>query len=243
MIVCSDMLIHQGDFTLGPLSLELTEGHYHVIMGPSGSGKTTFIEGLLGLRALAGGKISIYGQDVTNLDPAARQIGYVPQDAVMFPNMTVQQQLCYGLGTRRFDASAYMAYFEQRGHLSDAWREKFTSNSKQFKQRWLFHRSIDIARQLGLRHLLHRSPQGLSGGERQRVALGRALAIQPRVLLLDEPLAALDDTNRQGMVQLLTELRDHSPMTIVHVTHATSEAHQLADQVIHFAAGRADVPQ
>ena len=242
MIACNDIVIHQGAFTLGPLSLQLEAQKYHVLMGPSGSGKTTFIEGLLGLRSLAGGRIML-DEDITKADPARRQIGYVPQDAVMFPNMTVQEQLAYGLRLRRFAPHMYVDYLRGRGSSGAAGDQYLGRKPHIFrrwalKKHWLHHRTIDLARQLGLVHLLNRYPQGLSGGERQRVALGRALAIQPRILLLDEPLAALDEANRQGMIRLLGELRHQHQMIILHVTHANSEAQALADNIIRLKQGQ-----
>jgi len=238
MIVCDQLIVRQGDFQLGPISLELNDYDYYVIMGPSGSGKTTLIETLLGLRPADSGAVLIDHRDVTRSDPAARQVGYVPQDGVLFPNMTVAENLAYGLQLRTFKTEQYRGQLEQRGRLSKQLATRMQGRSDYFKKRWIHFRVVELARQLGLAHLLHRMPQGLSGGERQRVALGRALAIRPRVLLLDEPLAALDEDNRQGMVELLRSVRERHQMVMVHITHSQSEAKALGDQIIRLKQGQ-----
>jgi ABC-type sugar transport system ATPase subunit len=142
------------------------------------------------------------GRDVTALRPADRQVGYVPQDRALFSTMTVADHLAFGPTIRKWPGVEVEA------------------------------RVQELAEWLGLRHLLHRRPQGLSGGESQRVALGRALAARPGVLLMDEPLSALDDQSREEMYDVLRSVRQRTGVTALHVTHHLEEAERLADQVL-----------
>ncbi|NOZ39568.1 MAG: ABC transporter ATP-binding protein [Planctomycetes bacterium] len=170
-------------------------------MGKTGSGKTTILEAIAGLRRVTQGSIRIDDRDVTDFPPAHRGIGYVPQDGALFNHMSVFENLAFGLHVRRVAR-------EQRKE-----------------------RVLDLATLLEIRHLLARSPVHLSGGEKQRVALGRALAFSPTTLLLDEPLAALDDETREHMIGLIEGIRREMPVTVLHVTHSLAEAKQLADQI------------
>lgn len=208
MIRLSQITIRQGSFTLEGVSLELARGQYGVLMGSTGSGKTTILEAICGLRSLAAGRVELMGRDCTRLRPAARGVGYVPQDAGLFSRLTVREHLAFALTVRRWPREA------------------------------IHDRVEELAARLRIAHLLHRRPQGLSGGEAQRVALGRALAMYPGVLLLDEPLSALDDQTRQEMYGLLGELRASAEVTVLHVTHNRSEADALADRVFELQGGR-----
>jgi ABC-type sugar transport system ATPase subunit len=144
---------------------------------------------------------------VTRLKPADRGVGYVPQDLALFPSMTVREHLAFALEVRRRPR----ADVDKRvGELSDF---------------------------LGIAHLLNRRPPGLSGGESQRVALGRALAFRPPVLLLDEPLSALDDETRNEMYNLLRSVQRLTGVTALHVTHSVAEAKALADRVLLLDGG------
>lgn len=199
MIELSTVSIRQGVFTLENVSLRVPGGCYGVLMGKTGSGKTTLLEAICGLRPIAAGTIALMERNVTLLKPAERGVGYVPQDGSLFPRLTVWQHLAFALGIRRWPREAIDA------------------------------RVDELARLLDIVPLLDRRPQGLSGGEIQRVALGRALAIRPGVLLFDEPLSALDDDTRQGMYDLLLSIRRQTGVTVLHVTHNRSEAELLAD--------------
>jgi ABC-type sugar transport system ATPase subunit len=207
MIEIRDLAVCQGKFALAGVSLAVPAGHYAVLMGKSGCGKTTILEAVAGLRNPAAGSISLAGRDVTQLRPAARHVGYVPQDGALFGTMTVRANLAFALEVRG-DAAADV--------------EK---------------RVAELAGWLELGHLLDRRPYFLSGGEKQRVALGRALASRPPVLLLDEPLNALDDDTRDHLVTWLRRLRDSREVTVLHVTHSRSEAEQLADLVFRLEGG------
>jgi ABC-type sugar transport system ATPase subunit len=177
-------------------------------MGRTGCGKTTLLEILCGLRRPQAGRVFIGGRDVTDLPPGERGIGYVPQDGALFPTLTVAQNIGFALRLRHRPASEIQ------------------------------QRVGELATHLGVAHLLDRLPQNLSGGERQRVALGRALAARPGVLLLDEPLSALDEELRDDLAMLLKNLQRELGVTALHITHSRSEAARLADVIFRMADGR-----
>jgi molybdate/tungstate transport system ATP-binding protein len=207
MIALSAVTIRQGSFCLHDVSLEVPTGQYAVLMGKTGSGKTTILEAMCGLRPLAAGRIRLMDRDVTGLKPGARGVGYVPQDAGLFSRLTVREHLAFALVIRRWSQAA------------------------------IRQRVAELAQLIGIGHLLERRPHGLSGGEAQRVALGRAMAMRPGVLLLDEPLSALDEDTRQEMYDLLRQVRRQSAVTVLHVTHNRSEASQLADRLFQLSDG------
>jgi len=207
MISLSELTICQGGFSLRGVSLEIPTGQYGVLMGKTGTGKTTLLEAICGLRPLTAGRIRLMGRDVTNLRPAARGLGYVPQDGSLFSRLTVREHLAFALVIRRWSRAA------------------------------IDRRVEELAQLLGIEHLLDRRPSGLSGGEIQRVALGRALAMRPGVLLLDEPLSALDEDTRQEMYDLLRSVRRQTGATVLHVTHNRSEADRLSDRVFELRDG------
>lgn len=208
MIAVRRLSVAAGSFALQDVSLEVPAGAYGVLMGATGSGKTTLLESILGLRPISAGRIELCGVDVTACDPAARGIGYVPQDGALFNPMTVREHLAFSLVIRRTPASDI----------------RRTVN--------------ELAELLGLTALLERRPRGLSGGERQRVALGRALAFRPRVLCLDEPLSALDSETRRQMIALLRRVQQQTGVTTLHVTHNLDEAEQLGDRRLRIVGGR-----
>lgn len=207
MIDVRDLAVRQGKFALAGVSLAVPAGRYAVLMGRSGCGKTTVLEAVAGLRMPAAGTITLAGRDVTRLRPRARRVGYVPQDGVLFGTMTVRENLGFAPDVRD-DPPAEI--------------EK---------------RVAELAGWLEIPHLLDRKPRFLSGGEKQRVALGRALAPRPPVLLLDEPLGSLDDDTRDHLVGLLVRLRDTREVTVLHVTHSRAEAEHLADLIFRLEDG------
>jgi molybdate/tungstate transport system ATP-binding protein len=202
LIEVQNLALRQGRFSLTGVSFTVATGRYGVLMGRTGSGKTTVLEAIAGLRPLAGGRVLLGGADVTRLPPAARGVGYVPQDAALFGSMTVRENLAFALVIRKESPAAVARRVEE------------------------------LAGWLGLGHLLDRRPARLSGGEAQRVALGRALAFRPHFLLLDEPLSALDEETRDDMVALLDGLRRRGEVTALHVTHSRREAEQLGDVIL-----------
>ena len=188
--------------------MSVPSGQYGVLMGATGCGKTSLLEAVAGLRPVRAGSIRLNGVDVTREPPAARQVGYVPQDGALFRTMTVRDQLGFALRVRGAAEAAVAA------------------------------RVAELAGWLGIPHLLSRKPPGLSGGEAQRVALGRALSFRPKVLLLDEPFSALDDDTRDGLLGVLIALRDARELTVLHITHHRREAHALADRIWRLEGGR-----
>ena len=180
-------------------------------MGRTGSGKTTLLEAICGLRKVTHGRIYCLDHDVTELKPAARGIGYVPQDRALFQTMSVEEHLAFAMVLRKMDRQV------------------------------IERRVAELSRLLGIEHLLERKPHGLSGGEAQRVALGRALAASPSILCLDEPLSALDDETRGEMYELLAKVQQTTGVTTLHVTHNLREAEQLADFVLLLRNGKVEV--
>jgi molybdate transport system ATP-binding protein len=182
------------------------------LFGPSGSGKTACINAISGLLKPDTGRIEINGQPVfdstsgLNLPARRRRIGYVFQDARLFPHLSVNRNLDFGARRSPEPPSA-----AERGH---------------------------IVEMLGIGHLLERRPAGLSGGERQRVALGRALLMKPSLLLLDEPLAALDQARKAEVLPHLERLRDEARIPIVLVSHALDDVARLADDIVVVNRGR-----
>ncbi len=207
MICLENLTLHAGSFFLAGLSLQVPTGGYAALMGKTGSGKTTVLEAICGLRRISAGRILLMGRDVTRLKPAERGLGYVPQDRALFRTMTVREHLSFALTIRKWEQDA------------------------------IGRRVSELAEWLGLDRLLDRSPVGLSGGEAQRLALGRALAFHPPVLLLDEPLTALDSDTKSEMMALLQTVRAHTGATILHVTHDLHEARKLADRIFRLEDG------
>jgi ABC-type sugar transport system ATPase subunit len=196
-----------GAFRLENVSVTVPAGRYAVLMGRTGCGKTTLLEIICGLRRAHAGRVLIGGSDVTGEPPGARGTGYVPQDGALFPTFTVREQLGFALRLRR-DAAGAIATRVDR-----------------------------LAEELGITALLDRLPQHLSGGERQRVALGRALAANPKVLLLDEPLSALDEELRDDLATLLKRVQREHGITALHITHSRAEATAVADVIFRLHEG------
>ncbi len=174
------------------------------LSGPSGSGKTTLLRVIAGLERHARGRVTFAGQDWTGLPPAARGIGYVFQDARLFPHLNVAQNLEYGARRRGTPRAQVGAVIEA----------------------------------LDLRPLLHRAPATLSGGEARRVALGRALASGPRILLMDEPLTGLDRARKADLMPYIARAVAGFDVPAVYVTHSAGEISYLADRTLSIEAGR-----
>lgn len=199
MIRLINVSFQVGTFALRSINLEIVRGEYFIILGPTGAGKTKLLEIIAGLQSPASGEVWIGGENVTVLPPERRHIGFMYQDYLLFPHLTVRRNLAFGLrGKRRAEVRACLA---------------------------------KLSRLLKIEHLLDRRVVGLSGGEQQRVALARALAPQPQVLLLDEPLSALDPQNRRTVRCELRTLHRQLGMTTLHVTHDFEEALVLPDRL------------
>ncbi len=203
MIELDGVSINLPGFRLESLSLSVNEGDFFMVVGPSGAGKTILLESIAGIRPLSSGRIRVKGRDVTALPPEKRQVALVYQDYALFPHLTVEQNLHWGL--------------------------RFSPDPDTNQVRKL----VDLLR---LSPLLKRSPETLSGGEQQRVALARALAVKPSLLLLDEPLSALDPSFREELQDYLTLINGEG-MTLVMVTHDFGEVMALGHRVAVLSEG------
>lgn len=201
MIELDNLHIRAGEFSIKDVNVTIPRGCYAVLMGRTGSGKTTILEAICGLRDVVSGQIRAGARDITRLQPGERGIGFVPQDLALFPTLSVRRHLSFALEVRRQSASL------------------------------IAERVEELAGLLGLDHVLDRDIGRLSGGEGQRVALGRALAFRPGVLLLDEPLSALDEATREEMHALLRDVQRQTGVTTLHVTHSSAEARSLAQKL------------
>ena len=197
-----------GSFSLSDLSLRLNPGEYFVLLGPSGVGKTILIEITAGLIHPDAGRILWAGQDITGTPPDTRGFAVVYQDYALFPHLTVAENIAYGLRVRGVKPP-------EAGRRVHA-----------------------LAEMLNIAALLSRHTDTLSGGEQQRVALARALATRPRMLLLDEPLSALDAGIRSRLRRELKQIHRQTATTFLHVTHDADDALHLADRVGVMLAGR-----
>ena len=201
MIELKSLCIDLGAFHLRDLTLNIRDGEYFIVLGPTGSGKTVLLETIAGLHSVKSGVILLNGREVTKTEPEKRGIGIVYQDYVLFPHLSVIKNIAFGL--------------RQRGR---------SRKEAEAEAGW----TIEL---LGLSSLLNRKIGTLSGGEKQKVALARALAIKPKVLLLDEPLSALDPETREKVQQELREIRNKLNQTIIHVTHDFEEAVSLGERI------------
>jgi len=190
------------------LDLDIAEGEFFSMLGPSGSGKTTVLRLIAGFEQPTSGTIELRGTDVTNRAPFDRDVNTVFQDYALFPHMTVLENVAYGLRVRGVPRA------ERRDLAADALAA------------------------VALSGFGDRKPSQLSGGQRQRVALARATVVQPKVLLLDEPLGALDLKLREQMQVELKELQRSLGITFIFVTHDQEEALTLSDRIAVFNAGR-----
>jgi len=201
MIQLENISIDLGEFHLRHINLQIPQGKYMALLGPTGAGKTVLVECVVGIYRPASGRILVGGRNVIDLYPEERNIGYVPQDYALFPNMTVAENIGYGLRARK-------------------------ASKPQIRQK-----VQEMMEALGIAHLHYRLPLNLSGGERQRVALGRALITKPQVLLLDEPLSALDEDLRSELAAELRRIQRAVGGTFLHVCHSFEEAADVADRI------------
>lgn len=201
MLSCKEVEYSVGRFRLRPFSLELEKGEYCALLGPSGSGKTVILELIAGLRRVHKGRIMIEGKDYTREPPQKRPVGILFQDYALFPHMNVYDNIAYAL--------------------------KISGMTKPD----IFRTIQTSVHELDIVHLLDRFPDTLSGGEKQRVALARTLMTHPSVLLLDEPLSALDAGLRDASAALLKKLSSDG-MTVLHVTHDPKEVELLAHRSV-----------
>jgi molybdate/tungstate transport system ATP-binding protein len=196
------------EFSLKNITFEIKKGEYFVILGPTGAGKTLLLETIAGFHIPDRGEIWIEGCELTLVSPEKRKIGFIYQNYSLFPHLTVERNIAFGLKVKK--SSPEMS-------------------GKRVKE---------IIEWLGISHLAHRYPSTLSGGEQQKVAIARAIAIEPSVLLLDEPLSALDRSTRNYLREELKRVKEEFGITMVHVTHDQTEAMMLADRIAVMMHGR-----
>ena len=189
------------------MSFRAESGKFVVLLGPSGCGKSTLLRLVAGLEEVSEGKIFIEGRDVTALDPTKRKISMVFQSYALFPHLTVEENIVFGLKVRRLPA---------------------TERKKRLER---------VAELVGLTERLEHKPQELSGGQRQRVALARAIVSENKICLMDEPLSNLDAQLRHEMRVEIRALQQRLGMTVVYVTHDQVEAMSMADHVILLREG------
>jgi ABC-type sugar transport system ATPase subunit len=193
---------------LDKVELLVEQGELMVIMGPSGCGKTTLLLVILGALRPDEGQIWMGGREITNLRVEERNIGYVPQDFGLFPHLSVYENIAFGLKIRGYS--------------------KIEIDSK----------VKNLLRIVNLEGLEARKPKELSGGQRQRVALARALAINPSLLLLDEPLSNIDEATKSDVIEKLKGLQKEVGITTICVTHNPEDAFNLGDRIAIMYLGR-----
>lgn len=208
MISIKNLSIEAGSFAVRDLNLVVGDGEYHIIMGPTGSGKSLILKSICGIIRIKGGTIWIGGRDVTSEEPMGRMVGYVPQNSDLFPHLKVERNITFSL---EISGMPFQQALEETRHIVDF---------------------------LGISQLMKRSVANLSGGERQKVALGRALARKPSVLLLDEPVSALDRNSRREVCEMLRELHAKYRLTTLHVCHNIEEAQALGSRLSVVSDGK-----
>ena len=211
-----------GDFVaIDDVTLTIPTGQLTALLGPSGGGKSTLLRIIAGLDKADSGTISIEGVDATRLPPQKRNVGFVFQHYAVFKHMTVAKNVAFGLEIRT------------HGGLRPPWTPQRRSDRERVQER-----VDELLELVHLSQFAHRLPAQLSGGQRQRMALARALAVEPTVLLLDEPFGALDAKVRKELRDWLRRLHDEVHVTTVFVTHDQEEALEVADEIVVINEGR-----
>lgn len=204
-----DLTVGFGEQTvLDGVALDVEQSELVVVMGPSGCGKSTLLRAIAGLELIVAGSIVLNGRDATMLPPNQRNIGFVFQDLALFPHLNVGENIAYGL--------------RRRGMRAPARRERVAE-------------LLDL---VGLGNATLRNVQTLSGGEQQRVAVARALAPSPSLLLLDEPLSALDADRKLGIADEIVRVIGTTGTAALYVTHDPDEAAQVGSRVVRLEGGR-----
>jgi len=208
MIEIKDLSVRLGDFLMKNVTFDIRDGEYFVLLGPTGAGKTVLLESIAGLKSIESGQVKINGRDVTSLNLEERNIGFAYQDYVLFRHLSVRDNISFGL----------------------MWRKK---------GRREIEKAIDqVIELLGIKGLLGRRPLSLSGGETQKIALARAVALKPDLLLLDEPLSAVDPDTKEDYGRQIKEMHNRLRLTTIHISHDFEEAIALGDRIAVLMEGR-----
>ena len=208
MLKVRNLGLRVGSFELRDVCLNVQPREYFVLMGATGSGKSLLVKSICGLIRAGAGRITIGERDVTGLPPRSRGVGYVPQDSCLMPHLNVLRNVTFALEV------AGLSKKHAAGEIGP------------------------IVESLGIGGLLNRSTVNLSGGERQKVALARALASKPKLLLLDEPVSALDEPTRREICSVLGRVQREFGVATIHVCHSRQEAHAVHDRVGIMSEGR-----
>jgi len=203
-----NVVIHAGNFTVDAGSLTVYPGEYFILMGHTGAGKSLLMKAICGLQPISAGSFLIDDVDITDTEPRNRHIGYVPQDSGLFPHLKVRENILFALDV-----------------LGVQKKESLD-------------RVTHLAEQFGIYGLLDRTVNALSGGERQKVALARAIVRRPHLLLLDEPVSALDEKTHIEICSLLKRIHHEYGHTTIHICHNLREAKNLGDRTAVMNAGR-----
>ncbi len=194
---------------LSDVTIDLAEGRSLAVLGPSGCGKSTLLRLIAGLETPDGGDITMNGESLVAVPPHHRGFGLMHQDLALFPHLNVRDNIAFGLRSQRWGAEAIQ------------------------------NRVNELLELMRIEPLADRSVDAISGGEQQRVALARSLAPRPRLLMLDEPLGALDRRLREQLAQEIRRIRDREGVTLIYVTHDHDEAFAVADDILVLEHGRA----
>ena len=208
MLRIESLSITLGEFSVRDVSLEIQPGEYFIILGPTGAGKTVLLETIAGIHTPESGRIFLGSREITSTEPRLRNIGMVYQDYMLFPHLTVQDNIAFGLRQKKISPDNRQALVDEMSSL------------------------------LEISPLKKRYPGTLSGGEQQRVALARALVLKPEILLLDEPMSALDGRTRERMRMELSRIRKLMGTTIIQITHHFEDVFTLADRIAIMQEGR-----
>lgn len=207
MIDIRNLCVELGGFALRDICLNISRGEYFIILGPTGAGKTVLIESIAGVQPIKTGQIWLGGKDVTGMKPEERGASIVYQDYMLFPHYSVRENIIFGPKMRRENPQQIALGLNK------------------------------VVQLLDIEYLLPRKPDTLSGGEKQKVALARAIVTNPGVLLLDEPLSALDPQTRENVRQEILKLNDQLGLTVLHVTHDFEEAITMGDRIAVIGEG------